>query len=124
MKLNTLKIRLILIGLNNKYFGGQLKLNFKVKITRSSKLVAVTAYKPGSLEVGYVGVSSYFAWNEEALTEALLHELVHVYECQVSKTTPDHGAVFLEQADRLLKESGKQVKGSMGLSPAKRALIG
>lgn len=124
------KIRSLMEKANNECFGGQLNLNFPIKISNTSRALAQVSFSysrfSGFVQLTSMSVSKNYEWTDVHLLNTIAHELIHVYEIQIAKSKPAHGTIFRREMNRINAIPGYKVdvvsEKEMACTKKRRAL--
>lgn len=90
-----LKIKSLVDEVNAECFGNQLNMgHIKIRLSRSGKDAGSVSFNQSFLFVNTLSISQCFVWTETDLRNVIAHELIHIFEAQVLKSKPGHGANF------------------------------
>lgn len=80
---------------NNLYFGGKLrKPTFRIKHTKC----ALGSFSPMDFKIE---ISDYYIRESKDYDNTLIHEMIHLYQCQFKTEDRSHGKVFKRECARI-----------------------
>ncbi len=121
MELTTDLIKDMFERFNREFFNSELKQTFSISISRTRKNLGDIKYMRSSRLVTDFRVSKMYDHTEESLASVVIHEMIHVWQCQIFPKSSGHDIYFVKKAEELSSLSGIKISITDSTTPYSKA---